>query len=94
MAQIIINIPDDKKDWIIEGAATFMGYPDAVLNPDFDDMLPDHPVDNPMTIPNPQNKAAFIKEKLIEGLKKAAIQGNNMVDLLAHENEADTINMT
>jgi hypothetical protein len=94
MAQIIINIPDDKKDWIIDGAAIDLRWEDIVANPAYDDMVVPHPIDNPPTIPNPESKAVFIKKTMIYWLKKAAMRGNSQAVQLANEQEAFNIDIT
>ena len=75
MAQLIINIPEDKKDWVLDGMALRYGYDSSIANPLFDDQLAVDPSTNPLFIVNPQSKAAFAKETLIEHIKREVIQG-------------------
>jgi hypothetical protein len=64
MAQITINIPVDKEDWVLDGWGAKFGYQTGVTNPSFDDrtdipnpayddQIPEDPETNPSTIPNP-----------------------------------------
>ena len=75
MAQLIINIPEDKKDWVLDGLAIRYGYDTSIGNPMYDDQLPIDASTNPLYIANPQNKAQFAKSTLIEHIKREVIQG-------------------
>jgi len=69
MAQITIDIPNDKIDEIIEVLCYRGRYQDEIKNPNFDDQLPIDPDDNPVTIPNPESRSAFAKRQVINFIK-------------------------
>ena len=81
MAQITINIPVDKEDWVLDGFAERFGYLVNVSNPLFDEGLPEDPDTNPLTIPNPESKQAFAKRMIIDLIKDYANQGHNRISL-------------
>jgi hypothetical protein len=76
MATITINIPVDKEDWVLDGLAVSFNYQTDIPNPLFDDQLPEDPIENPLTIPNPVTKAGHAKAGIIEVIKDRATQGH------------------
>lgn len=94
MAQIIINIPEDKVDWVLDGFAKRYKYLENIVNPEFDESIPEDPVTNPSTIPNPQNKAGFAKSWLIEMIKREAAQGHINTHWDAEKTLAESVNLT
>ena len=72
-----LTIQDDAKaDYIIEGFMQGKMWTTGVTNPSFDDQLPEHPIDNPMEIPNPVTKSMFIKAWIITKLREEATIGH------------------
>ena len=76
-----------------------------IPNPAYDDQIPEDPDTNPSTIPNPtydpalqianpQSKAAFVKENIIELLKSEATQGHIMKEWELKTIEKDTVTLT
>jgi len=91
MANITINIPDDKLPWVVDGFAKRFNYQEQVPNPDFDPEQPEDPVTNPLMIDNPEGKAAFAKKMLIHMIKHEALKGHNRESLAEDQAEADTV---
>ena len=60
MPQVIINISDSQIQRVIDGIAVFRGYQDTIEVSEMEEIK---------TIPNPQTKAEFAKNTLIEELK-------------------------
>jgi hypothetical protein len=75
MAQIAITIPDNKMQAVLDAFAVRFGYEAQIFNPAFDQDLPEDPQTNPLTIPNPENKAQFAKRMLITQIRKIYNQG-------------------
>lgn len=72
MAIIKLNIPDNRLQALIQAFATMYHYQDLIQNPA-----------NPEVemIPNPQSKAAFAKQKIVEHLKDIYIAGQTQTAL-------------
>lgn len=69
MASVTLTLPDAELTRILDGFAAQHKYQDTVPNPDYD---PDDPAEtDPPTIPNPQNKAQFLKKKIIQFVKES-----------------------
>ena len=67
---------DTKADYIIEGFMHGKSWTTGVTNPSFDPQLPEDPITNPSTIPNPQTQGMFIKAWLIEKIRLEATIGH------------------
>jgi len=91
MATITINIPVDKEDWVLNGLALRYNYTDNVANPSFNNELPEDPITNPTTIPNPETKAQFVKARLIDHMKVEATQGHIKEQWGLKKAEEDTV---
>jgi len=94
MATITINIPTDKETWVLEGFSTRFGYQLQVPNPAFDQQQPVDPVDNPMTIDNPETLPAFTKRIIIHMIKTEANTGHNQVSQEANAVIANEVELT
>ena len=69
MATITINIPVDKEQWVLDGLALAYDYQENIENPLFDGEIPEDPIGNPRNIPNPESKAVFTRNKIVEYIK-------------------------
>jgi hypothetical protein len=58
MAQIVITIPDDKVQQVLDILCKIFGYNVEILNDDGD------------SIPNPQTKSQFVKSIIIDFIKR------------------------
>ena len=94
MATITINIPVDKEEWVLDGLALSYNYIENIENPLFDSELPEDPIENPFLIPNPQSKAAFVKEHIIEKLKYDATHGHISTHWATEIANAEASNLT
>jgi len=82
MAQsITITIQNDTKAvLLLDAFCSRFGYKATIDNPSFDDQLPVDPTTNPLTIPNPESKKAFLKRLTIIWWRETAIHGQAKVD--------------
>ena len=116
MATITINIPVDKEAWVLNGFAFRFGYPTTVpnpdynslefiINPDYDDQIPEDPTTNPtmidnpfydpaLEITNPQSLPAFVKEHIIEFIKYEAGNGYVQEEGRTREAESNLVTLT
>ena len=75
MAQITITIPDNVKTRVIEGFCYGAGYQDQIFNPDYNPNVKD----SKEKIPNPMNKAAFVKTKIMQYVKETVMAYESQV---------------
>ena len=65
MAQIILTIPNDRLQRVIDGICYLGDYQDTIHNPsNYDEM-----------IPNPVSKAAFAKQYIIDKVREMVLTG-------------------
>lgn len=73
---ITITIQDDAKAILLLDAFCIrFSYQSDIPNPLFDDQLPIDPIENPLTIPNPETKKNFVKRLTIEWWRGEAAHG-------------------
>ena len=59
MAQFCITIADSDVDRVITALCKNYGYSSTIPNPNYNPDLPEDPVTNPATIPNPESNAQY-----------------------------------
>ncbi len=91
MAQLIINIPNDKVAWLSDGFASRFDYQNQIVNPDYNDQIPADPVTNPQIIDNPENQIAFAKRMVIHMIKHEALAGHNRISKAADAADAEGV---
>lgn len=69
MAELIINIPDDKLDYILEGLAIRFGYPPEVQNPEFNPYMVDNPDYDPEKPEDPETNPILIPGEGYNGVE-------------------------
>jgi hypothetical protein len=93
MAKIVIEIPDDKLDWVLKGFAIRYNYEELIRNPDYKDQEPEDPETNPRKIKNPESPQAFVKRMLIHMIKSEANTGHNQKSMEANAIMAKSIEL-
>lgn len=84
-----ITIQDDvKAAWIMDGFIVGKDWAQYITNPDYDDQIPEDPITNPATIPNPVTKLDFLKSWVIEQVRLEAIKGHTYLRNVEEANEA------
>ena len=94
MTTITINIPADKEVWFLDGLALSYHYDDTIENPLHDNGIADNPITNPKRIDNPESKASFIKNYIINKLKHDATQGHINIHWISEKANANNVNLT
>jgi hypothetical protein len=90
---LIIKIPDDKKDYIIEGICLNHKYENIIGNPDFNPGEPIDPITNPVNLPNPETKGEYAKKAVILMMKNSVIDGYVFAQVAIEKTAVDAVDL-
>lgn len=86
---VTITIPPAKVQGVVDAFCYFGNYRNYIPNPAFNPDLPEDPVTNPLTLPNPETANQFAIRMLKEDIKKVYLRHQRILAKEASDTAID-----